>query len=313
MNLIFAGTPSFAVPSLKCLIQSEHAILTVLTQPDRPSGRGKKIQPSPIKQLAEQHQLSVLQPSSLKDTLIQKKIMELNPDAIIVVAYGLMIPTAILEGPMHGCINIHPSQLPRWRGPTPIQSALLHGDSVTGVSIMKLDEGMDTGPVYSQIPYTIKPNDTSETVHNTLAQRGAEQLLTTLNKIEKEHLKPQKQSEVGVTLTQKIKKSDGKIDWKNQATTILNQIRAFNPWPVCFTTLNTQTLRIFEAELTSMDNAAAKPGQIINFSHKGLDVACGTGVLRITSVQRPGAKRSSIANFYNALKDKVVVNTTVLC
>ena len=314
MKLVFAGTPEFAVPPLKQLIASKHCIEMVLTQPDRPAGRGRQSRASAIKQIAMQHDLTVWQPGSLKNPEIQQSILDLQADAIIVVAYGLMRPPALLTQPRFGCINIHPSLLPRWRGPTPIQTSLLHGDTETGVSIMRLDEGMDTGPIYAQCHYPIPPDSTSEDLHDTLAKLGAEQLIQTLNQLAQEPIQPYPQNDEQATLTRKIKKTDGLIHWEQNATTIANQIRAFTPWPVCYTHINNQTVRIWEAHaLVDGNEKKCHPGTVINFTKHGLDIACADGALRITQLQLPGSKRALAIDFYNAQKNRITPASTVCC
>lgn len=310
MKLIFAGTPDFAVPALSHLIHSKHEIIAVLTQPDRPAGRGKKLQASPVKLLAQDHDLTLWQPESLKEKDIQAQIINLNADAIIVVAYGLMIPSPLLRTTPLGCINIHPSLLPKWRGPTPIQTSLLNGDTVTGVTIMQLDEGMDTGPILSQHQYTIPKQSNSQQLHDTLSELGAQQLITTLENFSNGKLTPQPQQHQAATTTKKIQKADGQINWHQNANQIHHQIRAYNPWPICFTDINQQRLRIFEAEIIDQTTSAS-PGTVIDFTADGLNIACQTGVLRVTRVQLPGAKQSTIKDFYNAQKKRILIGNTI--
>ena len=311
MNLIFAGTPEFALPALTSLINSDHHISAVLTQPDRPKGRGRQYQPSPVKQLALDHHLPVLQPATLKDPALQSTLAAMQPDAIIVVAYGMMIPPALLTLPRFGCLNIHPSTLPRWRGSTPIQHALLHGEENTGVTIMELDKGMDTGPILQHVPYAILPSDNSQSLHDTLGQLGAEALLSTLTQLDQGTLVATPQNHDQATYTRKISKADGQINWQQSAHDIVNQVRAYHPWPVAYCALHDSTLRIWDASVLNQTTTAA-PGTVINFSPAGLDVAAGTDIVRITTVQLPGARKIAVATLAKTQQHWVTPQQTVL-
>lgn len=292
MRIVFAGTPEFALEPLKALLdsKSKHQIVGVFTQPDRPAGRGQNLHLSPVKELALLHHIPVYQPLRLKDPLEQALLRDLDPDLMVVVAYGLILPQAVLEFPKYGCINIHASLLPRWRGAAPIQHALLAGDLCTGISIMQMDAGLDTGDVLFTYPYDIKPTETSKTLHDTLSVLGAKALMETLEKLESGTLSPQKQNSEASTYAHKISKQDAKIDWTCTAEDLDRKIRAFNPWPIAFTELQGQTIRVWAArsEALAVD---AVPGTIIRCDKDSIDVATGAGVLKLLELQLPGGKR----------------------
>ena len=309
LKLIFAGTPEFAATALAALLKSEHQVLAVYTQPDRPKGRGLQLLESPVKQLAKTHQLAIYQPKSLKGEAEQAELQAFNADLMIVAAYGLLLPAAVLSAPRLGCINIHASLLPRWRGAAPIQRALLAGDPETGISIMQMDIGLDTGPVLLKASCPIGKTATSESLHRELAALGADTLLSALSQLN--HLKPKVQDQTQATHAAKITKEEGRINWKSSATEIDRKIRAFNPWPVAHTQFKGETLRIFEAlELQSLaplftpqphtTQTQLTPGTIIGSSRQGLDVATGDGILRLLKVQAPGGRVLPIADFLNA-------------
>jgi len=294
-QIIFAGTPGFAAVALDALLQSPHQIKAVYTQPDRPAGRGQKLTPSPVKALALQHQLPVYQPKTLRDEKEQAFLKNLQADLMIVAAYGLILPKPILEAPLLGCINIHASYLPRWRGAAPIQRAILAGDAVTGITIMQMDEGLDTGPMLHRITCPIQPEDTSETLHDRLATLGATALLETLAR----PLIPLMQDSTQATYAKKILKEEASIQWQSSAEEIDRQIRAFNPWPVACTTLEGQTLRIWQASIVT-GQAIGKPGTLIRVSKEGIDVMTGQGILRLLKIQWPGGRVLSVADVLNA-------------
>lgn len=308
LKIIFAGTPDFAVPALKKLHESPHIISAVFTQPDRPKGRGQKLQMSPVKKYATEHNIPICQPLSLRDEQQEKLIKAFNADLMVVVAYGLIIPKNILAIPKYGCINIHASLLPRWRGAAPIQHAILSGDRETGITIMQMNEGLDTGDILKQQPVIIGQRDTSQTLHDQLSLMGSDLLLKTLDDLEKNTLQPQKQNDAQATYAKKIHKEDAQIDWNQDAAQIDRQIRAYNPSPVAFTFLNKNLIRIWQAELIPSIHHA-NPGIIINIDKKGIDVACGKDYLRISEIQLSGGKRIKITDFLNAHKDFFKLNT----
>ena len=302
MRIVFAGTPEFAIPPLEALLKSKHSVIAVFTQPDRPAGRGQTIHQSPVKTLAQLHHIPVYQPNRLKNPEEHAKLHALQPDLLIVVAYGLLLPKAVLDIPKFGCINIHASLLPRWRGAAPIQHAILAGDKTTGICTMQMDEGLDTGDVLLRVSCTIAPQETSKTLHDKLATLGATALLDTLEKLEQKALAPEKQEPTTATYATKISKTDAKIDWQESADAIDRKIRAFNPWPVAFAELSGQTIRIWSAKpnLTATVNNKIKPGAIIAIHKDSMDVATGDGVLTLLEIQLPGGKRLPVAEILHA-------------
>ncbi len=299
LNIIFAGTPEFAATHLRSLIDSEHHVIAVYTQPDRPAGRGRKLTAGPVKQLALQHDLKVCQPVSLKDKLEQQQLAELNADLMVVVAYGLILPPAILESPRLGCINVHASLLPRWRGAAPIQRAILAGDRETGITIMQMDKGLDTGDMLLVEKTPIHPDDTAQTLHDRLAEIGAQTLLNALDLLSKGKLKPEKQDDDLATYAEKIKKQEARINWQQSAEHIHQLVCAFNPWPVAETVVDNKTIRIWQSSvLTGSHNS--EPGTVVSESRSGIDVATGDGLLRITTLQLPGGKPLTADQFLNA-------------
>lgn len=311
LKIVFAGTPEFAIPAFKALLSSEHKIIAVYTQPDRPAGRGRKLTASPVKQLAIENQISIFQPLSLSNIEEQNQLRQLQPDVMVVVAYGLILPAAILVIPRLGCINIHPSLLPRWRGAAPIQRAILAGDKETGVAIMQMDKGMDTGDILNQVKFEIDPNETSLELHNRCAEIGGQLLLKTLEDLQLNRAKPTKQSDNNVCYANKIEKAEAKIEWHKSSVDIYNQIRALNPWPVAFCDFNGQPLKIWQAELLS-DTTDLPPGTIVNASKLGIDIATGDGLLRIVKVQLPGGRILGITDFLNAHQKDLIPGKTVL-
>lgn len=299
LKIIFAGTPEFAATHLQALIAGHHNIVAVYTQPDRPAGRGRKLTASPVKQLALQHDLVVRQPTSLKDQAEQQQLAELNADLMIVVAYGLILPLAVLQAPRLGCINVHASVLPRWRGAAPIQRAILAGDSETGVTIMQMDEGLDTGDMLLIETTPINNDDTSQSLHDRLAEIGSSALLKALDLLNVNQLTAQPQDDSLATYAEKIKKQEALIDWQQSARQIHQKVCAFNPWPVAETKLDEQKIRIWQSSVLE-GNSDLAAGTVINESKTGVDVATGEGVLRITKLQLPGGKPLAASEFLNA-------------
>ena len=288
MKIIFAGTPEFAVPALAALIEAGHEIVMVLTQPDRPAGRGMKLKASPVKVLATQHQLNVFQPETLKDQSVQVRIAEMDADVMIVAAYGLIIPTVTLNASRFGCYNIHASLLPRWRGAAPIHRSLLAGDTETGVTIMEVVPALDAGAMVSQGIVPITDTDTTQTLHDALSAIGAELMVVAMATLERTgSLVAVPQDEALVTYAHKLEKSEAAIDWQKTAINISRQVRGFNPFPVAQSILKDEVCRIWMAT-AKVGNARA--GEIVNV-HDGITVGCGEGLLHITELQAPGGKR----------------------
>ncbi len=299
MRIIFAGTPDFAAHSLEALLTTEHTICAVYTQPDRPAGRGRKLTASPVKQIALDHQIPVEQPDNFKQQADRDTLAAYQADIMIVVAYGLLLPQVVLDTPRLGCINIHASLLPRWRGAAPIQRAILAGDTETGICIMQMEAGLDTGPVISRAHCPIGQNDTAQQLHDRLARLGANTLLKALPSLITLQQHAEIQQHECSTYASKLQKAEANIDWQNNAKAIARQVHAFNPWPVAQTQWQQKTCRIRSAEAINSPHTAA-PGQIVQVDKKGIDVACGQGVLRITDIQLAGKRSMSVADFLNA-------------
>lgn len=301
LKIIFAGTPEFAAHVLQALLETPHDIIAVYTQPDRPAGRGRQLTASPVKQLALKNDLPVYQPATLKDLPEQKVLRDLNADMMIVVAYGLLLPKAILSAPRYGCLNVHASLLPRWRGAAPIQRAILAGDAMTGVTIMQMDEGLDTGPMLYKLACPILATDNSQSLHDRLAALGTQALLATLNQWPALQAEPQ--DHTAATYAKKITKEEAKINWHTAARELENKIRAFNPWPVAHTLLDEQTLRIWQAESMANDKHHPTPGLIVHISPQGIDVTAAQGILRLQILQMPGGRALRVADILNARRD----------
>jgi methionyl-tRNA formyltransferase len=298
MKIVFAGTPDFAVPTLKMLLQSGHQICGVYTQPDRPAGRGRKLTPSPVKMVAEAAGIPVYQPLNFKSEADQQRLVDLQPDLMVVVAYGLILPQEVLDTPTLGCVNVHASLLPRWRGAAPIQRALMAGDKETGVTIMQIVKKLDAGDMLHKEVCLIDERITAGELHDQLAQLGAEGLRKILPQIESRSLTPVPQDEALVTYAEKLTKKEAEIDWRFPADLLNRKIRGLNPWPVAQTKYNDKVLRIWRAEVID-EQADAQPGQVL-LRDKQVDVATGRGLLRLLEVQLPGGKRMDIQAFQNA-------------
>ena len=299
LRIIFAGTPDFSVAPLKTLVDSKHDVIAVYTQPDRPAGRGRKLTASPVKQTALEHELPVFQPESLKTPEAQAEIEALQADVMIVVAYGLILPKAVLEMPKYGCLNIHASLLPRWRGAAPIQRAIQMGDAETGVTIMQMDIGLDTGDMLTRLKTPITPEDTAQTLHDRLSSLGCDAMMTTLTLLQSEQLVPVKQDEANVTYAEKLNKAEAEIDWQASAETLACQIQAFNPWPVAFTQYQGQPLRIWQANVGDI-TTKKPPGLVISVTKAGMEIATGEGSLLIKQVQPSGKKAMPAYDFAQA-------------
>lgn len=294
-KLLFAGTPDFALASLCALVDAAFAPAVVLTQPDRPAGRGKKLTASPVKQYALEQGIPLWQPETLKDPEVVSKLTDMQPDLIIVAAYGLILPQAVLEIPRHGCLNVHASLLPRWRGAAPIQQALLEGDSETGISLMRMEAGLDCGPVYATRTTAIGATETAGVLHDRLALLGGELLVEKLADILSGALDCVPQNDSLATYAGKIKTADAAITWSDSAPKILRKIRAYNPVPGAFFDLDGARIKCWKAEL--LDAADGPDGTILAAGKDGVDIACGEGCLRLLEVQRPGGRRITAAEF----------------
>lgn len=291
MKVLFAGTPDFAVPTLEALINAGHEIVMVLTQPDRPAGRGMKLRPSPVKALALQHGLEVFQPETLKTAEVQQKIAAAKADVMVVAAYGLIIPTVVLNMPRRGCLNVHASLLPRWRGAAPIQRAILAGDAETGVTIMEVVPALDAGAMVKKAAIPITELDTAQTLHDSLAKTGGLLMAEVLCDLDKQKAEPQNESLV--TYAEKLQKTESPLDWTQDAIQLSRQVRAFNPFPVAQATMKGEVLRIWFARAVE---GRGRPGEVIGLED-GIVVACGRGALCIENLQRPGGRQLDWKNF----------------
>ncbi len=306
MNILFMGTPEFAVPSLKELIRSKHKVIGVVSQPDKPKGRGKKVLPPPVKVVALENSIPVLQPPKIKDENFYKIIRDISPDIICVVAYGKIIPKDILEIPPYGCVNVHASLLPKYRGAAPINWAIIKGEKVTGVTTMLMDEGMDTGDILLQEKTEIGEDETSEELSKRLSVMGAKLLLKTIDLLLEGKIEPKKQNDKEATYAPMLKKEHGLIDWRKSAEEIRNLIRGTQPWPGAYTWLWGKTLKIFSAKISNMKG---KPGEVLRAEKEALTVATGKGSLDIMELQLEGGKRLKTDEF---LRGRKIAPGTVL-
>jgi methionyl-tRNA formyltransferase len=298
LRIVFAGTPEFAVPCLRAAA-SKAEVVAVYTQPDRPAGRGRGLTPSPVKLEAVQRGIPVLQPENFRSALSKQALRALKPDLMVVVAYGLILPQSVLDIPVHGCWNVHASLLPRWRGAAPIQRAIEAGDTRSGVCLMQMEKGLDTGPVLLSQALEIGPAETGGQLHDRLSALGAQVLADGLGLLRATiQLPPRPQPDEGVTYAHKIEKAEARLDWLQPAAVLANKVRAFNPWPVAEAQLDGERVRIHEA--VALDEAhAAQPGQVLRAGREGIDVACATGALRIRLLQRDGGKAITAADALN--------------
>src|SRR6188768_91523 len=302
LRIAFAGTPQFALPALHALLKSRHQVVGVLTQPDRPAGRGQQLRASPVKLLATEHRLPIAQPSTLKTPEGRAELAQWAPDVLVVVAYGLILPQAALDLPRLGCLNIHGSLLPRWRGAAPIQRAILAGDAETGVTIMQLDAGLDAGPMLLERRQPIGLHDTAGDLHDSLSELGALALIEALEGLAAGTLRSRAQPEAGVTHAAKIEKAEALLDWTASATQLDRQVRAFNPWPIAETRFGNETLRVIRARVAEPLGVHGEPGTLLGLADDGLRVACGEGVLAIRELQRAGKRPISARDFANAVR-----------
>lgn len=302
LKIIFAGTPDFAAKHLEVLLNSPYQVVGVFTQPDRPAGRGKKLMPSPVKVLAEAHGLPVFQPESLRNAEQQQLVADLNADVMVVVAYGLILPANVLEMPKLGCLNVHGSLLPAWRGAAPIQRALWAGDTQTGVTIMQMDVGLDTGDMLLKVSCPILPQDTSASLYDKLAELGPQALLESLHQLSQNTLVPEKQDDSLATYAHKLSKEEARIDWNLPAMTLERCIRAFNPWPFSYFVISDQNIKVWRASAIASDEKFI-PGTIISAAKSGIQVATGEGILNLEIMQPAGKKPMSTQDLLNSRQE----------
>lgn len=308
MRIVFAGTPEFAAEHLKALLDSPHEIVAVYTQPDRPAGRGQKLAPSPVKQLAATHDIPVLQPLTLRNAEAQAELAALQPDLMVVVAYGLILPQAVLDIPRLGCINSHASLLPRWRGAAPIQRAVQAGDAQSGVTVMRMEAGLDTGPMLLKVNTPISADDTGGSLHDRLAEMGPPAVLEAIAGLEAGTLQGEMQDDALATYAHKLNKDEARIDWARPAVELERLVRAFNPWPVCHSNLGGESVKVLAAQLSTGQGA---PGEILRASKDGLVVACGEQALCLTRLQLPGGKPLNFSDLFNSRREKFATGTVL--
>ena len=308
LKIIFAGTPDFAAQHLRALLDADLTVAAVYTQPDRPAGRGNKLTPSPVKMVATEHQLPVMQPSSLRSPEAQAELAAFDADLMIVVAYGLLLPRAVLETPRLGCINVHGSLLPRWRGAAPIQRAIWAGDQETGITIMQMDEGLDTGPMLMKTTCAIEPTDTSASMYAKLAALGPTALLDTIQALAAGTLSPEPQDSAEANYAQKLSKEEARLDWQQSAVQLERSIRAFNPWPVSYFSVAEQTIKVWEASVLA-EQHAAPPGTLLRAGKEGIDVATADGVLRLLTLQPAGKKPMQAHELLNSRRDWFLIGS----
>ena len=302
LSIVFAGTPDFAAHHLSAVLASHHTVKAVYTQPDRPAGRGKKLQASPVKKIALEHELPVYQPLNFKGQADRDALAALQPDVLVVVAYGLILPQAVLDIPKHGCLNVHASILPRWRGAAPIQRAVEAGDAQSGVTIMQMERGLDTGPMLNKVWCDIAAEETGGSLHDKLQALGAPVLIATLDQLSRGELTPEVQDDTLANYAHKIEKDDLNLNWQLPAEQVARSIRAFSPFPVCFSQLGDKRIKLYHATVAeAAGNYAA--GEIIRFDKSGVVVACGQGAVSLQQLQIPGKKPMAAQQLLNGYKD----------
>lgn len=298
MRIVFAGTPDFAAAHLKALLDGEANIVGVYTQPDRPAGRGKKLMASAVKQLALEHELPVFQPKNFKELADRDELAALKPDLMVVVAYGLLLPQSVLDIPTHGCINSHASLLPRWRGAAPIQRAIEAGDATTGVTVMQMEAGLDTGPMIQKVETPIMPSDTGGTLHDRLMEIGSQAVVDVVNKIASGPVLKEIQDDSLSCYAHKLKKEEALINWQLPAEQVVQKIRAFNPVPMCYTLLGDSRIRILKAQVYPQ-NTYSLPGTVTSVNNMGIIIACETGAVVLEQLQLPGKKPMMVSDLLN--------------
>ncbi|HDX8354560.1 TPA: methionyl-tRNA formyltransferase [Aeromonas dhakensis] len=302
LKLIFAGTPDFAARHLAALLSSDHEVVAVYTQPDKPAGRGQKLTASPVKELALAHDLPVYQPASLRKEEAQAELAALGADLMVVVAYGLILPKVVLDTPRLGCINVHGSLLPRWRGAAPIQRSIWEGDAETGVTIMQMDVGLDTGAMIHKVSCPIAADETSASLYDKLAELGPQALVDTINAMAAGNIAAEAQDDALANYAEKLSKEEARIDWSMDAAAIERCIRAFNPWPISWFEVADQTVKVWQAEVITQDHGQ-RAGTLLKADKQGIDVATGKGVLRLLTLQPPGKKAMSVTDLLNSRRD----------
>ncbi|MGN5161096.1 methionyl-tRNA formyltransferase [Aeromonas dhakensis] len=302
LKLIFAGTPDFAARHLAALLSSDHEVVAVYTQPDKPAGRGQKLTASPVKELALAHDLPVYQPASLRKEEAQAELAALGADLMVVVAYGLILPKVVLDTPRLGCINVHGSLLPRWRGAAPIQRSIWAGDAETGVTIMQMDVGLDTGAMIHKVSCPIAADETSASLYDKLAELGPQALVDTINAMAAGNIAAEAQDDALANYAEKLSKEEARIDWSMDAAAIERCIRAFNPWPISWFEVADQTVKVWQAEVITQDHGQ-RAGTLLKADKQGIDVATGKGVLRLLTLQPPGKKAMSVTDLLNSRRD----------
>ncbi|HEA3084966.1 TPA: methionyl-tRNA formyltransferase [Aeromonas dhakensis] len=302
LKLIFAGTPDFAARHLAALLSSDHEVVAVYTQPDKPAGRGQKLTASPVKELALAHDLPVYQPASLRKEEAQAELAALGADLMVVVAYGLILPKVVLDTPRLGCINVHGSLLPRWRGAAPIQRSIWAGDAETGVTIMQMDVGLDTGAMIRKISCPIAADETSASLYDKLAELGPQALVDTIDAMAAGDTAAEAQDDALANYAEKLSKEEARIDWSMEAIAIERCIRAFNPWPISWFEVADQTVKVWQAEVITQDHGQ-RAGTLLKADKQGIDVATGKGVLRLLTLQPPGKKAMSVTDLLNSRRD----------
>lgn len=301
LRIVFAGTPEFAAEHLKALLDTPHQIIAVYSQPDRPAGRGQKLTPSPVKQLALQHDIPVYQPQTLRDPAAQAELAALRPDLMVVVAYGLILPQVVLDIPRLGCINSHASLLPRWRGAAPIQRAVEAGDAESGVTVMQMEAGLDTGPMLLKVCTPIAAEDTGGSLHDRLATLGPQAVIAAISGLAAGNLVGEVQDDSLATYAHKLNKDEARLDWSRPAIELERLVRAFHPWPICHSTLGGEAIKVHAAAL---GEGQGQPGSILAADKSGLTVACGEDALRLTRLQLPGGKALNFSDLYNSRREQ---------